>query len=89
MYFTKFKSGSHGSMQRGFRIGRRLWLDRTVQPWHSEWRWLQIHVITWDRSRGPAFGRKIQFEIKTYKTTGMHTGSVVGSKRYVRFAVCL
>ena len=55
-------------------------------PYHYEWRWFQVHFLTWDKTpTRPAL--KIQFEIKTYRTAGKR--SIDGSKRYLRFMVCL
>ena len=79
-----FDERSSGTRRRGWKIGWLLWHDNGP-PWHCEHRWFAAHVLTWDQ--GP--GRKIQFEIKTYKTQGMNLRSVDGSKRYVRFGVCL
>ncbi len=71
--------------RRGWRVGWLRWAQNEP-PYHHEWRWLQVHMLTWDRLPStPAL--KVQFELKTYRTAG--TRSVEGSKRYVRFMVCL
>lgn len=81
----RFDEHTNVTRRRGFRIGWLLWWQ-DEPPFHYEWRWFQIHVMTWDRHRkSPAL--KVQFEIKTYRTKGMR--SVDGSKRYVRFGICL
>jgi len=68
--------------RRGWIVGWLRWQD-PEPPFHYEHRWFTIHVLTWEP--GPA--RKVQIEIKTYRTKGMR--SVDGSKRYVRFGMCL
>lgn len=81
----RFDEHSNQTRRRGFRMGQLRW-KQDVPPFHYEWRWFQIHALTWDPSPDrPAF--KVQFEVKTYRTAGSR--SVYGSKRYLRFVVCL
>lgn len=70
---------------RGVRFGWKR-NQQKQEPYHYSWRWVQAHVVTWERTPERP-GRKIQFEIKTYVTDG--PTSVAWSKRYVRLGVCL
>lgn len=85
MRTVRFDERSNRTRRRGVRVGWLRW-KQTEPPFHYEWRWAQVHMLTWDRrDDSPAF--KVQFEIKTYRTAGMR--SIDHSKRYVRFGVCL
>lgn len=80
-----FDERSNVTRRRGFRFGYLRW-KQTEPPYHYEWRWFQIHVLTWQRSeKWPA--RKIQFEVKTYRTAGGR--SIDRTKRYLRFGICI
>lgn len=80
-----FDEHANSTRRRGWRLGWLRW-KQDVPPYHYEWRWVQIHMLTWDSTpQIPAF--KAQFEIKTYRTSGKR--SINGSKRYLRFGVCL
>jgi hypothetical protein len=80
--FEQFVERPPKTTRRGFRLG---WLLRyqVDPPYHYDHRWFQAHVLSWNE--GPA--RKVQFELKTYRTAGGK--SVYRSKRYVRFQFCL
>lgn len=80
-----FDERSGRTRRRGIRLGWKRW-QQTEPPYHYEWRWVQLHVLTWDRlSSSPAL--KVQLEVKTYRAAGGR--SVDQSKRYLRFGVCL
>lgn len=82
---VRFDERTNKTRRRGVRIGWLRW-KQLEPPYHYEWRWFQVHVLTWDRTPDrPA--RKVYFEVKTYRTAGMR--SIDGSKRYLRFGVCL
>lgn len=82
---VRFDEHTNVTRRRGLRVGWLRW-KMTEPPYHYEWRWVQAHVLTWDRKPdSPAL--KVQFEIKTYRTEAMRT--IDGSKRYLRFGVCL
>lgn len=81
----RFDERTNVTRRRGARLDWLRW-KQDEPPFHYEWRWIQIHMLTWDRTRqSPAF--KVQFEAKTYRTAGQR--SIDRSKRYVRFGVCL
>ena len=84
MRFVCLDERSNLTRRRGWRFGWLRWAQ-TEPPFHYEWRWFQLHMLTWDFR--PNGSRKVQFELKTYRTRGKR--SVDGSKRYLRFGVCL
>lgn len=84
-HLVRFDEHTNVTRRRGWRYGWLRW-KQDEPPYHYEWRWLQAHMLTWEVTPDHP-GLKVQFELKTYRTQGKR--SLDGSKRYVRFGVCL